>query len=104
MKGVLVGGVDDVCKLAEEGNLKEQLAVAAGVGASAGASATTGQKAAAAPAGGKSIQDRCKELVKRYRTDKSLERRPLADFCGGVLGRKYCLCFTLRGALKISDP
>lgn len=60
MKGVLVGGVDGVCKLAEEGDLKAQLAGAAGVEASARAGAGAGAD------GGKSVQERCKELVKRY--------------------------------------
>ncbi|CAN0317714.1 unnamed protein product, partial [Hapterophycus canaliculatus] len=62
---VLVGGVDDVCKLAEEGSLKAQLAAAAGMRASAGVGPSTGEAdaAAAAAAGGKSTQDRCKELV-----------------------------------------
>lgn len=59
VKEVLVGGVDQVSKLAEEGDLKGQLAEAAGVGASANGSTTT------AAGGGKSVRDRCKEIIKR---------------------------------------
>lgn len=54
-----MGGVDDVSKLAEGGDLKAQLALAAGVDARANASKP------AAAGGGKSVQDRCKELIKR---------------------------------------
>ena len=61
VKEVLVGGVDQVSKLAEEGDLKGELAQAAGIGASANGSETT-----AAAGVGKSVQDRCKELIKRY--------------------------------------
>lgn len=61
VKEVLLGGVDQVSKLAEEGNLKGQLAQAAGVDAGANGSNTT----AAAAGGGKSVQERCKELIKR---------------------------------------
>lgn len=53
-----MGGVDDVSKLAEQGDLKAQLPLAVGVDTSA-------RKTPAAVAGGKSVQDRCKELVKR---------------------------------------
>lgn len=57
-----MGGVDQVSKLAEEGDLKGELAQAAGVGASANDSSST---TAATAGGGKSVQDRCKELIKR---------------------------------------
>lgn len=57
VKGVLVGGVDDAAKLAEGGDLKAQLAVAAGVDVS--------KAAAAAADGTKSVQDRCKKLLAR---------------------------------------
>ena len=56
VKGVLVGGVDDVAKLAEDGDLKAQLAVAAGV---------VGKATAAVTDGPKSVQDRCKKLLAR---------------------------------------
>jgi len=52
-----VGGVDDVSRLAEEGDLKSQLARAGG----------TRSASSAAGAGGKSVQDRCKDLIKRCR-------------------------------------
>lgn len=58
VKEVLVGGVDDMAKLAEEGDLKAKLALAAGVHAGANGSTT-------ATGAGKSVQDRCKELIKR---------------------------------------
>lgn len=62
VKEGLVGGVDDVSRLAEEGDLKSQLARAGGVDASANA---TRSASSAAGGGGKSVQDRCKELIKR---------------------------------------
>lgn len=57
VKGVLVGGVDDVAKLAEDGDLKANLAAAAGVDVS--------KATAAAADGAKSVQDRCKKLLAR---------------------------------------
>lgn len=60
-KEVLVGGVDDVFKLAEQGDLKAQLALAVGVDTSARKTPA----AAAAAGDGKSVQERCKELIKR---------------------------------------
>lgn len=60
VKEVLVGGVDNVSKLAEQGDLKAQLALAVGVGNSARKTPPP-----AAAAGGVSVQDRCKELIKR---------------------------------------
>ncbi|CAM9742590.1 unnamed protein product [Scytosiphon promiscuus] len=83
VKGVLVGGVDDVCALAEEGNLKAQLAVAGGVGVSAGVRANVGENTTAAgDAGGKSVQDRCKELVKSAETMVFMKGTPDAPRCG----------------------
>lgn len=57
MKGVLLGGVDNLTKLAENGDLKAQLQVAAGVDVS--------KVAADAADGTKSVQDRCKKLLAR---------------------------------------
>lgn len=70
-----MGGVDDVSKLAEGGDLKAQLAQAAGVDTSANGNKTTG----AAAGGGKSVQDRCKELMKRCE-----EPDPLQPQCKSV--------------------
>lgn len=54
-----MGGVDDTVKLAEKGDLKTQLALAAGVDASGSATATSGSCSS------ESLQERCKELVNR---------------------------------------
>ena len=59
VKGALVGGVDEIAKLAEGGDLKSQLAARAGVDAA--------QSSPSAAAGGvNSLQERCKKLVARY--------------------------------------
>eukprot|EP00903_Cladosiphon_okamuranus_P009420 g8984.t1 len=76
VKEVLVGGVDQVSELAQEGDLKGQLAQAAGVGASAKGSSST------AAGGGKSVQDRCKELIKSAETMVFMKGTPDAPRCG----------------------
>lgn len=53
---MLVGGVDDTAKLAEDGDLKTKLALYAGVDPS---------KKAPADVDKKSVQDRCKRLIAR---------------------------------------
>lgn len=58
VKGVLVGGVDDVVKLAEGGDLKAQLSTVGGYGGKR-------QMAPATGAWQKSVRDRCKELIAR---------------------------------------
>lgn len=74
VKGVLVGGVDDAAKLAEGGDLKAQLAVAAGVDVS--------KAAAAAADGTKSVQDRCKKLLASAETMVFMKGSPDAPRCG----------------------
>ncbi|CAM9129107.1 unnamed protein product [Laminaria digitata] len=74
VKGVLVGGVDDAAKLAEGGDLKAQLAVAAGV--------DVGKATAAAADGSKSVQDRCKKLLASAETMVFMKGSPDAPRCG----------------------
>lgn len=59
VKEVLVGGVDEVSKLAEDGDLINSLANAAGVAPS------KSKNTAGAVGGGKSVEERCKDIMKR---------------------------------------
>eukprot|EP00904_Undaria_pinnatifida_P001553 jgi/Undpi1/11399/HiC_scaffold_30.g13696.m1 len=74
VKGVLLGGVDNLTKLAENGDLKAQLQVAAGVDVS--------KVAADAADGTKSVQDRCKKLLASAETIVFMKGSPDAPRCG----------------------
>ncbi|CAM9177426.1 unnamed protein product [Ectocarpus sp. 13 AM-2016] len=73
VKGVLVGGVDEVSKLAEDGDLKNSLANAAGV---------EPRNTAGAVGGGKSVEERCKDLMKSAETMVFMKGTPDAPRCG----------------------
>ncbi|CAM9108138.1 unnamed protein product [Ascophyllum nodosum] len=75
VKGALVGGVDEIAKLAEGGDLKSQLAARAGVDAA--------QSSPSAAAGGvNSLQERCKKLVASAETMLFMKGTPDAPRCG----------------------
>ncbi|CBJ49167.1 glutaredoxin [Ectocarpus siliculosus] len=74
VKGVLVGGVDEVSKLAEDGDLKNSLANAAGVKPS--------KNTAGAVGGGKSVEERCKDIMRRAETMVFMKGTPDAPRCG----------------------
>ncbi|CAB1105138.1 unnamed protein product [Ectocarpus sp. CCAP 1310/34] len=74
VKEVLVGGVDEVSKLAEDGDLKNSLANAAGVEPS--------KNTVGAVGGPKSVEERCKDIIKSAETMVFMKGTPDAPRCG----------------------